>query len=62
MKFNESRSNGSGDKLKWVNPMTLKVDLELESADAVHGFCTPSHGEAHLAEVNYKSFKGFRRY
>ena len=30
-------------KLKGVNPMTLKVDLDLESADPVYGFCTPSH-------------------
>ena len=33
-----------------VNPMTLKVDLE--SADPVHGCCTPSHRKEHLGEVN----------
>ena len=26
-------------KLKGVNPMTLKVDLDLESADPFQGFC-----------------------
>ena len=30
-------------KLKGVNPMALKVDIDvdLKSADPVHGFCTP---------------------
>ena len=30
-------------KLKGVNPMTVEVDLDIESADPVHGFCTKSH-------------------
>ena len=44
-------------ELKGVNPMTLKVDFDLESADPLHGFCTPSHCEGYLVEVNYKSVK-----
>ena len=51
-----------GRKLKEVNPMTVKGDLDLESADQVYGFCTSSNLEGHLGEVNYKLFKGFRRY
>ena len=45
VKFNENRSKGYGAdrNLKGVNPMTLKVDLDLESAESVNGFCTPSH-------------------
>ena len=49
-----------GQELEGVNPMTLKVDIDLDSADPVHGFCTSSHQEGHLGEVNYKSFKEFR--
>ena len=60
--FKGFRKYGADRKSKGVNPMTLKVDLDLESADPAHGFCTPSHWEGHLGEVNYKSFKGFRRY
>ena len=33
--------------------MTLKVDLDLESADPICGFCEPSHQERHLGEVNF---------
>ena len=51
---------GADRKLKGVNPMTMKVDLE--SVDPVHGLCIPSDWEGHLGAVNYKSFKGFRRY
>ena len=42
--------------------MTLKVDLDLESADSVYGFCTLPHYEEHLGDFFCKSFKGFRGY
>ena len=38
-----------------VNPMTLQVDLGLDSADPVRKFCTLSYGEEHLDEANTKS-------
>ena len=36
--FKEFRRYGADRKLKGINPITLKVDLDLESADPVHGF------------------------
>ena len=39
----EFRSYGTNRKLKGVNPMTLEVDLDFESADPVQWLCTPSH-------------------
>ena len=38
--------------------MTLKVELDIESADTVHGFCTPSHREGHLGEITINRSKG----
>ena len=37
--------------------MPFRVDLDLESADPVHGFCAPSNCEGHSGELNNKSFK-----
>ena len=59
-KFNENCSKGSGDtcmeRWNWrVNYMTLKCDLDLESAQHSHGFCTPSHWEEHLREMKILS-------
>ena len=35
--------------------MILKAELDLESADPVHGFCTLSHGEERFGEVYCES-------
>ena len=47
MKFNENRSEGSGDmeqtRSSRINPMTLNCDLELEYGLLSHGFCSLSH-------------------
>ena len=51
----------SGQEIEGGKSHDLESDFDLESADPVHGFCTPSRRGGYLGEVNYKSFKGFRR-
>ena len=55
MKYNETSSNGLGDieqiRKSSINHMTRHCDLDLESVQPSHSFCTFSHSEEYFGEV-----------
>ena len=50
VKFNENRSNGSGD-MERTNHMTMLCDIDLESAKPSHKSYTLFYCKEHLGEV-----------